>query len=94
MDKDLIAAQQLQIALIHNRHRRFGRFDFTALVENAGRIGGNLAGVFAIGTRQICPRQPHDILQSINQIMLKDVTTDQFHRIGRDSLPIDISQTA
>ena len=172
MDKDLIAAQQLQTALIHNRHRSFGRFDFTALVENAGRVGGDLAGFFAIGathigfynadvsghdisaamltvriagffsaeafgqniavkrleTGQICPRQPHDILQSMNQIMLKDLTTDHyltmisglldltsgrlcfaqaghpypilhakegtFHHIGRDSLPIGISQTA
>ena len=171
MDKDLIAAQQLQTALIHNRHRRFGRFDFAALVENAGPVGGDLAGFFTIGathigfyiadvsghdisaamltvriasffsaeafgqniavkrlkTGQICPRQPHDILQSINQIMLKDVTTDHyltmisglldltsgrlcfaqaghpypilqakkgmFHHIGRDSLPIGISQT-
>ena len=119
MDKDLIAAQQLQTALIHNRHRRFGRFDFAALVENAGPVGGDLAGFFTIGathigfyiadvsghdisaamltvriasffsaeafgqniavqrlkTGQICPRQPHDILQGINQIMLKDVTT-------------------
>ena len=122
MDKDLIAAQQLQTALIHNRHRRFGRFDIAALVENAGPVGGDLAGFFAIGathigfyiadvsghdisaamltvriasffsaealsqniavkrlkTGQICPRQPHDILQSINQIMLKDVTTDHY----------------
>jgi len=171
MDKDLIAAQQLQTALIHNRHRRFGRFDIAALVENAGPVGGDLAGFFAIGathigfyiadvsghdisaamltvriasffsaeafgqniavkrlkTGQICPRQPHNILQSINQIMLKDVTTDhyltmisglldltsgrlcfaqaghpypilqakedRFHHIGRDSLPIGISQT-
>ena len=171
MDKDLIAAQQLQTALIHNRHRRFGRFDIAALVENTGPVGGDLAGFFTIGathigfyiadvsghdisaamltvriasffsaeafgqniavkrlkTGQICPRQPHDILQSINQIMLKDVTTDHyltmisglldltsgrlcfaqaghpypilqakkgmFHHIGRDSLPIGISQT-
>ena len=171
LDKDLLAAQQLQTALIHNRHRRFGRFDFAALVENAGPVGGDLAGFFTIGathigfyiadvsghdisaamlteriasffsaeafgqniavqrlkTGQICPRQPHDILQSINQIMLKDVTTDHyltmisglldltsgrlcfaqaghpypilqakkgmFHHIGRDSLPIGISQT-
>ena len=122
MDKDLIAAQQLQTALIHNRHRRFGRFDIAALVENAGPVGGDLAGFFAIGathigfyiadvsghdisaamltvriasffsaeafgqniavkrlkTGQICPRQPHNILQSINQIMLKDVTTDHY----------------
>ena len=122
MDKDLIAAQQLQTALIHNRHRRFGRFDIAAMVENAGPVGGDLAGFFAIGathigfyiadvsghdisaamltvriasffsaealgqniavkrlkTGQICPRQPHDILQSINQIMLKDVTTDHY----------------
>ena len=172
MDKDLIAAQQLQTGLIHNRHRRFGRFDIAALVENAGPVGGDLAMFFAIGathigfyiadvsghdisaamltvriasffsaealgqniaikhlkTGQICPRQPHDILKSINQIMLKDVTTDhyltmvsglldltsgrlcfaqaghpypilqakndRFHHIGRDSLPIDILQTA
>lgn len=40
MDKDLINAKQLQTALIHNRHRSFDRFDFTALVENAGRVGG------------------------------------------------------
>ena len=171
MDKDLLAAQQLQTALIHNRHRRFGRFDIAALVENTGPVGGDLAGFFTIGathigfyiadvsghdisaamltvriasffsaeafgqniavkrlkTGQICPRQPHDILQSINQIMLKDVTTDHyltmisglldltsgrlcfaqaghpypilqakkgmFHHIGRDSLPIGISQT-
>ena len=171
MDKDLIAAQRLQTALIHNRHRRFGRFDIAALVENTGPVGGDLAGFFTIGathigfyiadvsghdisaamltvriasffsaeafgqniavkrlkTGQICPRQPHDILQSINQIMLKDVTTDHyltmisglldltsgrlcfaqaghpypilqakkgmFHHIGRDSLPIGISQT-
>ena len=122
MDKDLIAAQQLQTALIHNRHRRFGRFDIAALVENAGPVGGDLAGFFAIGathigfyiadvsghdisaamltvriasffsaeafgqniavkrlkTGQICPRQPNNILQSINQIMLKDVTTDHY----------------
>jgi len=122
MDKDLIAAQQLQTALIHNRHRRFGRFDIAALVENTGPVGGDLAGFFTIGathigfyiadvsghdisaamltvriasffsaeafgqniavkrlkTGQICPRQPHDILQSINQIMLKDVTTDHY----------------
>ena len=122
MDKDLIAAQQLQTALIHNRHRRFGRFDIAAMVENAGPVGGDLAGFFAIEathigfyiadvsghdisaamltvriasffsaealgqniavkrlkTGQICPRQPHDILQSINQIMLKDVTTDHY----------------
>ena len=123
MNKDLIAAQQLQTALIHNRHRSFGRFDFTALVENAGRVGGDLAGFFAIGethigfynadvsghdisaamltvriagffsaeafgqniavkrleTGQICPRQPHDILQSINQIMLKYLTKLESH---------------
>ena len=122
LDKDLLAAQQLQTALIHNRHRRFGRFDIAALVESAGPVGGDLAGFFAIGathigfyiadvsghdisaamltvriasffsaealgqniavkrlkTGQICPRQPHDILQSINQIMLKDVTTDHY----------------
>ena len=122
MDKDLIAAQQLQTALIHNRHRRFGRFDIAALVENTGPVGGDLAGFFTIRathigfyiadvsghdisaamltvriasffsaeafgqniavkrlkTGQICPRQPHDILQSINQIMLKDVTTDHY----------------
>ena len=122
MDKDLLAAQQLQTALIHNRHRRFGRFDIAALVENTGPVGGDLAGFFTIGathigfyiadvsghdisaamltvriasffsaeafgqniavkrlkTGQICPRQPHDILQSINQIMLKDVTTDHY----------------
>ena len=171
MDKDLLAAQQLQTALIHNRHRRFGRFDIAALVENTGPVGGDLAGFFTIGathigfyiadvsghdisaamltvriasffsaeafgqniavkrlkTGQICPRQTHDILQSINQIMLKDVTTDHyltmisglldltsgrlcfaqaghpypilqakegmFYHIGRDSLPIGISQT-
>ena len=53
MDKDLIAAQQLQTALIHNRHRRFGRFDIATLVENAGPVGGDLAGFFAIGATHI-----------------------------------------
>ena len=53
MDKDLIATQQLQTALIHNTHRSFGRFDFTALVENAGCVGGDLAGFFAIGATHI-----------------------------------------
>ena len=27
---------------------------------------------------QICPRKPHDVLQSINQIMLKNLTTDHY----------------
>ena len=53
MDKDLLVAQQLQTALIHNRHRRFGRFDFAALVENAGPVGGDLAGFFTIGATHI-----------------------------------------
>ena len=53
MDKDLLAAQQLQTALIHNRHRRFGRFDIAALVENTGPVGGDLAGFFTIGATHI-----------------------------------------
>tara|TARA_A200000113_G_scaffold195976_1_gene186760 strand:+ start:76 stop:687 length:612 start_codon:yes stop_codon:yes gene_type:complete len=53
MDKDLLAAQQLQTTLIHNRHRRFGRFDFAALVENAGPVGGDLAGFFTIRATHI-----------------------------------------
>ena len=53
MDKDLLVAQQLQTALIHNRHRRFGRFDFAALVKNAGPVGGDLAGFFTIGATHI-----------------------------------------
>ena len=94
---------------------------------SAEAFGQNIA-VKRLETGQICPRQPHDILQSINQIMLKDLTTDHyltmisglldltsgrlcfaqaghpypilqakegtFHHIGRDSLPIGISQTA
>ena len=53
MDKDLIATQQLQTALIHSTHRSFGRFDFTALVENAGPVGGDLAGFFTIRATHI-----------------------------------------
>ena len=94
---------------------------------SAEAFGQNIAGN-RLETEQIYPRQPHDILQSINQIMLKDFTTDHYltmisrlldltsgrlcfaqvgdpypilqakestlHNIGRDTLPIGISQTA
>ena len=44
---------------------------------SAEAFGQNIA-VKRLETGQICPRQPHDILQSINQIMLKDLTTDHY----------------
>ena len=31
--------QNIQIELIHHRHRHFDRFDFAALTKNAGHVG-------------------------------------------------------
>ncbi len=53
IDRDLVEAQKLQQSLVRDRHRSFAGVDVSLLLRPAGRIGGDLVGLFEVNEDQI-----------------------------------------
>ncbi|WP_216665464.1 PP2C family protein-serine/threonine phosphatase [Pseudoruegeria sp. HB172150] len=53
IDRDLQDAHRLQQSLVRERHRRFGPLDVSLLLQPAGRIGGDLVGMFEVNAREV-----------------------------------------
>jgi sigma-B regulation protein RsbU (phosphoserine phosphatase) len=53
LDRDLAEARQLQMTLVHDRHRDFGRASVSLLLRPSGHIGGDLVGYFQINARRV-----------------------------------------
>lgn len=53
LDRDLTEAQKLQQSLVRERQRSFATADVSLLLRQAGRVGGDLVGFFAINPRRV-----------------------------------------
>ena len=53
IDRDLVEAQKLQQSLVRERHRSFPGLDVSLLLRPAGRIGGDLVGLFEVNEHEI-----------------------------------------
>ncbi len=53
LDRDLIEARKLQLALVRERHRDFGRGSVYIMLRPSGHVGGDLVGSFAIDDERI-----------------------------------------
>lgn len=53
LDSDLIEAKKLQQSLVSERYRDFGAAEVSLMLQSAGHVGGDLVGMFPIGTTRI-----------------------------------------
>nr|WP_111733121.1 SpoIIE family protein phosphatase [Roseovarius amoyensis] len=53
IDGDLIEARKLQQSLVSERHRDFGAFEVSLLLHSCGHVGGDLVGMFPIGSTHV-----------------------------------------
>ena len=53
IDHDLVEAQKLQHSLVPDRHRRLPGMDVSLLLRSAGRVGGDLVGMFEVNANEI-----------------------------------------
>ncbi len=53
LDRDLIEARKLQLALVRERHRDYGAGQVSVILRPSGHVGGDLVGSFAIAAGRI-----------------------------------------
>lgn len=53
IDRDLVDAQRLQQSLVRDRDRSFPGLDVSLLLRPAGRVGGDLVGMFEVSPREV-----------------------------------------
>ncbi len=53
LDNDLREARQLQQSLLPERHRSFGAFSMSLLLQSSGYVGGDLVGFFPAGENHL-----------------------------------------